>query len=71
MNISLRKFGRAPWELTEVNHETIADAHTFALQIAVGNKDLNTLELLWSHFSSWDHNDLNKIIDILVEDKWT
>jgi len=29
------------------------------------------LERLWSHFATWDQNDLNNIIDILVEAKWS
>lgn len=69
MHVSLKNFGKKPFTRS-YNAAENADNQTYCLQIAVANKDQAMLEELWNVYNAWDYLHLQKIVDIIVEEKW-
>lgn len=68
VKVSLRLFGGKP---LDANASSNVETETFALWLAVSNKDTATLEELLSHYRAWDIEHLTQALKYIATDRWT
>jgi hypothetical protein len=72
----LKHLGRAPGEEEVISEDLAAEQQIFSLKIATAvatasrERETLMLEELWNHYTAWDTIHLQKIIEIIISERW-